>query len=128
MGDPYVKLFSGVDYPILTALDVSKGMFRGTYEGLRGRPAKTTIGTSFSQIVGSAIGRMVDVNDDRTGVAILQGSNKLVSAAVTGLVSGGIDMAMGRGNRMERFIVPVVIDGVVDLAASTIYNNNPRIL
>jgi hypothetical protein len=128
MGEPYVKLFSGVDYPILTALDVSKGMFRATYEGVRGRPVKTAVGTAFSQIVGSSIDRLADVQDDRTGIGILQGSNRVVSAAVTGIVSGSIDMAMGRGNRIERYIVPVVLDGVVDLAANMIYNNNPRIL
>jgi hypothetical protein len=27
--EPFVKLFSGVDYPILTGKDLAKGMWRG---------------------------------------------------------------------------------------------------
>jgi hypothetical protein len=128
MSDPYIKLFQGVDYPILTASDLAKGAWRGAYEGLRSRPLKTSASHAVSQTIGSAIGRMVDTQDDKTGIAMLQGKNMVVQSIAVGLVSGGIDTVMERGGRMERFIVPVVVDGAVDLVASTLYNNDPRIL
>ena len=126
--EPFVNLFSKVDYPILTAKDLAKGVWRGVYEGVRGRPIKTSTAHALSQTVGSAIGRMVDTQDDRTGIAILKGSNMVVQSVAVGLVSGGLDTAMSRGGKIERFVVPVLVDGAVDLVASKVYNNDPRIL
>jgi hypothetical protein len=127
-GEPFVNLFSKVDYPILTAKDLAKGVWRGIYETVRSRPIKTSTAHALSQTVGSAIGRMVDTQDDRTGIAMLKGSNMVVQSLAVGLVSGGIDTTMGRGGKMERFVVPVLVDGAVDLVASKVYNNDPRIL
>ncbi len=128
MSDPYVKLFSGVNYPILTANDMAKGMWRGVYEGVRGRPAKTVIAHMGSQVIGSSVGRMADTGDDLTGIAMVQGNNMIVQSAVTGIVSGGIDTAMNRGRMAERFLVPVAVDVGVDWAAQYLYSGNPRIL
>jgi hypothetical protein len=128
MGEPFVALFSKVDYPILTGTDVAKGMWRGAIEGFRGRPTKSASGHALSQTIGSAMGRMVDTQDDRTGIVMLQGSNMVVKAMTVSLVTGGIDTAMGRGGKFERFVIPVLVDSAVDLVASKIYNNNPRIL
>jgi hypothetical protein len=71
MGDPYINIFSGVDYPLLKASDIAKGAWRGAYEGLRSRPLKTSVSHAVSQTIGSAIGRMVDTQDDKTGIAML---------------------------------------------------------
>ena len=128
MSTPYINAFSGVNYPILTANDLAKGMWRGVYEGVRGRPLRTSTGHAVAQIVGSAVGRAIDSQDDRTGIGMLQGSNMIVQSVAVGLVSGGIDTAMGRGSKIERFMVPMVIDGVIDRLAPTIYSGNPRIL
>jgi hypothetical protein len=128
MSDPYVNLFTNVPYPILTANDFAKGMWRGTYEGIRGRPLKTVMGHATAQVIGSAVGRAVDTGDDITGVAMLQGQNMVMSGIVSGLVSGGVDSIMGRGNKFERFGVPVAIDLAVDWAAPNLYTSNPRIL
>ena len=127
-GEPFIGLFSKVDYPILTSKDLAKGFWRGTYESIRSRPLRTSAGHSVAQTIGSAIGRMVDTKDDMTGIQMLQGKNMLVQGLAVGLVSGGIDTAMGRGNRMERFLVPIAIDAGVDVLASRIYNGDPRIL
>jgi hypothetical protein len=89
---------------------------------------KTSASHAVSQTIGSAIGRMVDVQDDKTGIEMLAGKNMAVQSLTVGVVSGGIDSLMGRGGKMERFLVPVVIDGAVDLVAASIYNNDPRIL
>ena len=128
MSDPIVKLFTGVNFPILTTTDVFKGVWRGTYEGIRGRPLKTVMGHSLSQIAGSAVGRAADSGDDYTGITKLQGQNLPVQIGVSALVSGGIDYAMGRGGKMERFIAPAVIDGVVSYGAPMMYSADPRIL
>jgi len=128
MSDPIVKLFTGVNFPILTTTDVFKGVWRGTYEGIRGRPLKTVMGHSLSQIAGSAVGRAADSGDDYTAITKLQGKNLPVQIGVSALVSGGIDYAMGRGSQMERFIAPAVIDGVVSYGAPMMYSADPRIL
>jgi hypothetical protein len=128
MSDPIVKIFTGVNYPILTTTDVFKGVWRGSYEGFRGRPLKTVMAHTLSQIAGSAVGRAADSGDDYTGIAQLQGNNLPVQIGVSSLVSGGIDYAMGRGGKMERFIVPAVIDGVVSYAGPMMYSSDPRIL
>jgi hypothetical protein len=125
---PIVRLFSNVDYPILTANDVFKGLWRGTYEMSRNRPLKTVMAHSLSQIAGSAVGKAADSQDDRTSIAALQGNSMIVQTAVSALVAGGIDSAMGRGGKMERFIAPAVVDVAVDFATLYLYSGNPRIL
>jgi hypothetical protein len=125
---PIVKLFSNVDYPILTSNDLFKGLWRGTYEAARGRPLKTVMAHSISQVAGAAVGRAADTQDDRTGIAALQGKSMIVQTTVSAIVSGGIDYTMGRGGKMERFIAPAAVDIAVDLASPYMYSGNPRIL
>jgi hypothetical protein len=127
---PYFNVFSNVSYPILDSSDLLKGGARIGYESCRGRPLRTSIGHGVSQVVSSAIGRSVDMQDDRIGIDMLQGQNGIVKAVSVGIVSGGIDMAMGRGggSKVERFIVPFVVDVAVDTLASKLTTGNPRIL
>jgi hypothetical protein len=127
--EPYVKRFGRVTYPILTGNDLAKGLWRGTYEGIRGRPLKTVMGHATAQVIGSAVGRAVDASDQEiTGFVMLEGQNMVMSSVVTSLVSGGIDTIMSRGNKFERFGIPIAVDLAVDWAAPKIYNGNPRIL
>ena len=126
---PYFYIFSGISYPILDSSDLLKGGARIGYESFRGRPWRTSIGHGVSQVVSSAIGRSVDMQDDRIGIDMPKGQNGIVKAVSVGIVSGGIDMAMGRGgSTVERCIVPSVVDVAVDTFASKLTTGNPRIL
>jgi hypothetical protein len=129
MSVPYVNIFSSVAHPILTAHDVSKGIGRGLYESVvRNRPLKTAWGHAAAQIVGSATARAVDTGDDTTGYGWLQGNNRIVQSAVTSLVSGGLDTVMNRGSTLERFAVPIAVDGLGDKILPYLSSSNPRIL
>ena len=128
MRDLIMNLFSGVLYPILTTNDVFKGLWRGTYEAVNGRPLKTAMVHSLSQTVGAAVGRAADSQDDRNGFEMLRGNNMVVQTVVAAGVSGGNDYVMGRGGKFERFIIPATADATVELLGPMMYNGNPRIV
>jgi hypothetical protein len=128
-GSPYINVFRNIAHPILTANDVSKGLVRGAYESVvRDRPLRPACGHAGAQIFGGATARAVDAGDDTTGYGFLQGNNMIVQSAVTSLVSGGLDTLMNRGSRIERFAVPIVVDGLGDRMSPFLYSSNPRLL
>ena len=95
---------------------------------MRGKPLGTVMGHSLSQMAGSTIGRAADSADDYTSITKLQGNDPPVQAVVSGLVTGGIDMAMNRDSKYERFLAPMVIDLGISYAAPWMYSSDPRIL
>ena len=110
-------------------LFLNEGIGRGIYESVvRNRPLKTAAGHAAAQIVGSTTARAVDAGDDTTGYGFLQGNNMIVQSAVTSLVSGGLDTVMNRGSTLERFAVPIVVDGLGDKILPYFSSSNPRIL
>ena len=91
---------------------------------------QTVVSETISQTIGSAVGRAVDINDDRTGLESLQGRVPLMKSASAGIATTIIDYGMGKKSAMlERAVTSGIIDGASSwLSENYLLNGDQRIL
>ena len=106
--------------PLLMASDVISGMARATVEKAMGSSTSRAVTEMVAQTLGSQTARMFDTYDDDIPYAgdYVTGKMPLAKSIYTGVATGTLDMAMGRGSGWKRWVVPVLTDG----ASGLLYN------